>query len=109
VAFKNELYTPGKQTPGKPEIIGFEQSVADTWAEMQSRLRDLSAQLARVKNEIEKVKTDLAFLVVERCEYKAECKRLGELRLEAEAIELGIDAIEQKSEILKRNNIWLTS
>ena len=104
--YKRDLYTPGSSTPGK-EVVRFNQSVQDDYSDLQGRQRELDVRLIRVNNEIEQAKKSLVFLVIERSDFQEACKRLAELRAEAEALQLGIDALRYKALLLKRSNSWL--
>ena len=85
----------------------FDQEIQDEYSSLLSRKQELSARLAEVKGDAEKCCSSLAILVVEGCDIQAECQRLAALRLEGEAIQLGISALSGKRELLKRINSWL--
>ena len=104
-----DLYMPGRQTPGKPEIIRFNEAVQETWNEIQNRRRELTALLAKTEKEIELAKSNIAFLLIERCDIQEDSQLLAALRMEAEAIHLAIEHLDNKSTVPKRQHTWLTS
>ena len=107
--YKEDLYMPGSQSAGKPEIIRFNEAVQETWNEIQSRRRELVALLTKTEKEIELAKSNIAFLLIERCDVEEDCQRMAALRLDAEAAQLAIEHLDSKAAALKRQHTWLTS
>ena len=99
--------TPGKPTPGKVIVTGNPEVQAD-WDKLQARRRELVARLDAVNNDQERIKKDLGSLVSEGNNYKKQTDRLQELRLEAEAVQAGLDYLRNQVAVMKRQNNWLS-
>ena len=107
--YKNDLYTPGRQTLGKPEIVGYKQDVAESWEALQARKREINNRLADVKTEQKQIKDSLGVWVAEGCDWKEYTDRLAELRAEAEALGAALVYLDNQAALLKRSNSWLQS
>ena len=102
-----KIVTPGKPTPGK-EIIRFDKQIQADWDKLQARRRELVARLDAVNNDQERIKKDLGSVVSEGKNYKKQTDRLQEMRLEAEAVQAGLDYLRNQVAVMKRQNNWLS-
>lgn len=101
--FKENLYTPGRQTLGKPEIIRTDQAAQSEHDSVVTRQRELAARLAAVRAEIDSLISGLGRWIFEGCDHTDFTDRLLDLRAESEALEAGIKYADNRLEIIKRS------
>ena len=106
MSFKEQLYTPGAQTPGR-EIVNFDGNIQAQFDSLGAKRRELELTLKSGRGEREQILDSLGELVASGANYTKQLARLAALRQEAEAIEAGIKYIDGKRELLKRYNGWL--
>lgn len=90
----------------KIEVVRFDQNVQNDLGQLQSRRRELSAQLRIVNHEMSTILAGLGVVVVKGGDWQSQTERLLYLRAESEALGLAVDYCDLQSENLKRFNNW---
>ena len=96
----------GNKTP-PITIVNYDQDVQDKYGSLTTRRAALQERLSQGKREQNKILEGLGELVATGAKYKPATDRLAALRLESEALELGIQYVNGQCGLLRRNNIWL--
>jgi len=104
---KTKLYTPGQDRLGPPVIVNYNAEIQANYDALKAKRRELNNRLRQYTNEINQVQTDLGALVFECADYSKTTARLADLRLQVEAMELGIHHVDGKMSIMKRSYGWL--
>ena len=91
----------------KIEIKRYDTEVEAEYKSLGVRLGELRAQVAQVDREIEKILAGLGKQVADGDSWQKSAAKVGRLRLESEALELGARHIDGQIGLLKRLNTWL--
>ena len=105
--YKSDLYTPGRQSLGAPEIVRDNQEIRDKYNSLQARRRELMTRLQAVSGKQRELLINLGAWVAEGCDYKEYTDQLSDLGAEQEALQAGIDYLDGQLGLLKRVNSWL--
>ena len=105
--YKEQLHTPGEHKPGPAEIVRNDPAVLADWNAIHTRRQELEQKLAEVNGELTDILADLGELVAGGANYQDDCKRLGELRLDAEVLAAGVEHLENQAAVMRRLNNWL--
>lgn len=100
-------YTPGQDKPGPAVIVNYNETIQMEYNGLKSRRRELTTQVRQCSAEINQVQANLGAMAAEGCDYSEYTANLGQLRLQVEALELGIHYLDGQMGLLKRSNVWL--
>ena len=102
--YKEKLHTPGDNSPGA-RFIQSDQAARDDWDTNKERRAELVDNLGEVNHELSEIETNLGAWVADKLvDYKEYTVRLGELRLEIEALQSGVKYLDDQAELIRRYN-----